>query len=171
MTSSASVRNSHPQPTRKLIYGHCEAYDCLAFADAVTAAEEAREIAAIASARTWGEARRVPVRHTWNPAGPDHVNPDEHGDDEPFDISKLGPVCDGDWPRMVTSRALTLLPEDIRSRFGEDVATVLNGDYLEIPLAAEDELVTALRGRGFEVTRDDDLINTLAGRAFNPPSD
>jgi hypothetical protein len=92
----------------------------------------------------------------------------EHGDDARFDIGELGPVADGDWPGMVTSRALTLLPKEIKARFGKDVDTAFNGDYLEIPLAAEGELVAALRERGFEVTRDDDLINTLGGRTFNP---
>jgi hypothetical protein len=67
---------------------------------------------------------------------------------------------------MVTSRALELLPADVQARFAMDVPTVHNGDYLEIPLAAEAELVTALRERGFEVTRDDDLINALDGYSF-----
>ncbi|GII22708.1 hypothetical protein Pme01_23050 [Planosporangium mesophilum] len=150
------------------MYGHAQAHDCLAFADAETAAEEANEIVAIASARTWGEARSVAVRHTWNPAGPEYVELDEHDDAEPFDINELGAVADGNWPKMVTSRGLTLLPKDLQTRFGTNADTVFNGDYLEIPLAAEAELVAALRERGLEMTRDDDLINTLDGRTFNP---
>jgi hypothetical protein len=155
-----------PQPSRKLVYGHARAHDCLAFADADTAAEEATEITAIASARTWGEARRVAARHTWNPADDEYEGNDEHGDDEPFKISDVGAVSEGDWPKMVTSRALALLPRDLQTRLANSVPTVLNGDYLEIPLAVETELVTALRERGFEVTRDDDLINQLDGYAF-----
>jgi hypothetical protein len=168
MISTAASGKSGARQTRHLVYGHAQAHGGLAFADAETAAEEAREIVAIASARTWGEARNVAVRHTWNPAGPEYVELDEHGDDEPFDINELGAVADGDWPKMVTSRGLTLLPKDLQARFGQDVDTVFNGDYLEIPLAAEGELVAALRERGFEVTRDDALINTLDGRTFNP---
>ncbi|WP_422733385.1 hypothetical protein ACN26Y_21475 [Micromonospora sp. WMMD558] len=75
-------------------------------------------------------------------------------------------MSDGDWPEMVTSRALTLLPRDLRARLAKSVPTALNGDYLEIPLTAEIELVAALQERGFEVTRDDDLINQLDGYAF-----
>lgn len=164
MTSTASSRQ--PQPRRKLVYGHAKAHDCLAFADAHTAVEEATEIAAIGSARTWGEARRVVALHTWNPAGDEYGSNEEHGDDEPFEINDLGSVSEGDWPEMVTSRALTLLPKDIQARFAKSVPTVHNGDYLELPLAAENELVEALLERGFEVTRDDALINELDGYAF-----
>lgn len=168
MISPAPSRDPQSQPTRNLVYGHAQAHDCLAFANADTAAEEAQEIVAIASARTWREARNVAVRHTWNPAGPEYVEPDDHDDDEPFDINELDAIADGNWPTIVTNRALKLLPKDIQAQIGKDVPTVFNGDYLEIPLAAEDELVAALRERGFEVTRDDDLINTLDGRTFNP---
>jgi hypothetical protein len=168
MINNAASDKTEPQPARSLVYGHAQLHDCLAFADAETAAEEAREIVAIASARTWGEARSVAVRHTWNPVAPEDEDEDEHGDDAPFDIFDVGSAADGDWPRMVTSRAFALLPKDLQARFGSDVDTALNGDFLEIPLAAEDELVTALRERGFEVTRDDDLINALDGRTFNP---
>lgn len=159
-----SISSSPPlQSPRKLVYGHARAHDCLAFADADTAVEEAAEIAAIASARTWGEARKVAVRHTWNPTDEGYEGNDDH---EPFNISDVGAVSEGDWPKMVTSRALALLPKDLQARHAKDVPTVLNGDYLEIPLAAETELVAALRERGFEVTRDDDLINRLDGYAF-----
>ncbi|MDT0532318.1 hypothetical protein RM555_25280 [Micromonospora sp. DSM 115977] len=75
-------------------------------------------------------------------------------------------MSEGDWPVMVTSRALGLLPEDIQTRFAESVATVHNGDYLELSLAAEHDLLDALRERGFEVTRDDDLINELDAYDF-----
>jgi hypothetical protein len=151
------------------VYGVARHHKCLAFADANTAGEEAREIAAIASARTWGEARQVTARHTWNPASPEYESgPDEHEDDEPFDILQLGAVIDGDWPPMVTVRALRLLPDDIQARFGATSDTVLNGEYLEIPVAAEGELIAALQARGFAVTRDDDLINTLDGQTFDP---
>ncbi|MEV1288753.1 hypothetical protein [Micromonospora sp. NPDC049679] len=159
--------NAPQLPTRRLVYGHAQLHDCLAFADADTAADEAREIVAIASSRTWGEARRVAPRHIWNPVGPDYHDPDDGpADDEPFDINDVGSVQDGNWPPMVTARTLKLLPKDLQARFGEDTDTVFNGDYLEIPLFHEAELVAELRERGFEVSRDDDLINVLDGRSF-----
>jgi hypothetical protein len=169
VTNVASFPEIHASSTRKLVYGLAQHHRCLAFADANSAGEEAREIVAIASARTWGEARRAAAHHTWNPASPAHESgAGERQDDEPFDILELGAVIDGDWPSMVTRRALTLLPADLQARFGEAPATVFNGEYLEIPLAAEGELIAVLRARGFEVTRNDDLINTLDGRTFDP---
>jgi hypothetical protein len=157
------------KPNRRLVYGHAQLHDCLAFADANTAADEAREIVAIASSRTWGEARRLTPRHVSNPVGPEYHDPEDGpADEEPFDIYQVGSVQDGNWPPMVTARGLGLLPMDLQVRFGEDADTVFNGDYLEIPLACEAELVTALRERGFEVRRDDELINALDGRTFSP---
>jgi hypothetical protein len=150
--------------TRSLVYGYVPHHETLAFADGATAAEEAREIVAIASSRTFGEARRVEVRHVgWNPADPEYS---EDHDDAPFDITELGAVVEGDWPSMVASRATDLLPKDLQQRFGTPTDTVLNGDYLTIPATAEAELVAALQERGYEVRRDDDLINTLNGATF-----
>ncbi|MEU8329329.1 hypothetical protein [Micromonospora sp. NPDC048839] len=147
-----------------LVYGHATAHDCLAFADAGTATEEAAEIRALAAARTWGEARQVRMTHLWNPAGPDYHDPEDgYADDKPFDVTGVGAVADGRWPRMVTERAFTVLPQDLQDRYGKRQVTVHDGDYLEIPVAGEGELVAELRERGYEVTRDDALINQLGG--------
>ncbi|MEU4477762.1 hypothetical protein AB0F68_06795 [Micromonospora sp. NPDC023966] len=163
------MKTHHPNP-RRLVYGHAQLHDCLAFADANTATEEAEEIKALAAARTWGEARQVQMTHLWNPAGPECYEPedDDYADGKPFDINELGTVMEGDWPRMVTERALELLPEDLQDRFGKRQFTAHNGDFLEIPIDHESELVAELRERGYEVTRDDELINVLDGRSFSP---
>ncbi|SCG41034.1 hypothetical protein [Micromonospora humi] len=87
-------------------------------------------------------------------------------DDEPFDLTEVGAVVDGRWPRMVTTRAFDALPQDLRETYGRRELTVHDGDYLEIPLDREDELVAELRGRGYQVTRDDDLVNLLDGRGL-----
>jgi hypothetical protein len=122
---------------------------------------------AIASAATWGEARRVATRYTWNPVGPEYYDPDEGlADDEPFDIAEMGAVQDGDWPPMVTTRASTLLPKDLQAAFSDPAVTALTRYYLEIPLRHEADLMAQLRDRGFEVSRDDDLINLLDARSF-----
>ncbi|SCF16029.1 hypothetical protein GA0074695_3879 [Micromonospora viridifaciens] len=163
MTSTVTSRQ--PQPPRKLVYGHAKAHDCLAFADANTASEEAAEITAISPRAPGAKRAGLPPFTPWNPAG-DEYDDEEHGDDEPIRINDLGAVSEGDWPEMVTSRSLALLPKDIQARFDKSVATALNGDYLEIPLAAENDIVEALRERGIEVTRDDALINELDGYAF-----
>jgi len=162
VTSPGSISRPKVRPTPKLVYGYVDYHDSLAFADAETAAEEAEEIRAIASAGTWGDARRIRTRHIWNPAEIDEgEDPKDYPpDDAPFDIYEVPCVADGDWPGMVTRRAIELLPEDIH-KFGEIVHTTLNGEYLHIPAEREAELVAELRSRGFEVTRNDDLINML----------
>ncbi|MBM7489127.1 hypothetical protein JOD64_000349 [Micromonospora luteifusca] len=154
-----------------LVYGHSTAHDCLAFADAGTATEEAAEIQALAAARTWGEARQVRMTHLWNPAGPEYHEPEDgYADDKPFDITEVGAVADGNWPRLVTERAFTVLPQDLQDRYGKRQVTVHNGDYLEIAVAGEGELVAELRERGYEVTRDDALINLLGGFSLGSPA-
>ncbi|MEH0934223.1 hypothetical protein [Micromonospora psammae] len=159
-----------PTPTRRLVYGHAQLHDCLAFADADTAAEEAAEIEAIAAARTWGEARRLDTRHIDNPVrdGDEDDEDRSPSDDAAFDLNDVPSVRDGDWPPMVTARALELLPADLLARFAGATNTVFNGPYAEIPMAREAELVAELRTRQFEVTRDDHLINLLDGRGFSP---
>lgn len=154
---------THHPNARRLVYGHAKNYDCLAFVDADTAAGEAAEIRALASARTWGEARQVQMTHLSNPAGPDCYDGDDCPDDEPFDVTEVGAVVEMSWPAMVTARALSVLPQDLKDRYGEVVLTVHDGEYLRVPLDGEAELVAELRERGYEVTRDDDLINLLDG--------
>ncbi|WP_433260925.1 hypothetical protein ACQPWR_18680 [Micromonospora vinacea] len=147
-----------------LVYGHATAHGCLAFADAGTATAEAAEIGALAAARTWGEARQVRMTHLSHPAGPDCYEPEDgYADDKSFTITEVGAVEDGTWPPMVTERAFTLLPQDLQDRYGKRQVTVHSGDYLEIPLAGEGELLAELRQRGYEVSRDDELINQLGG--------
>jgi hypothetical protein len=107
--------------------------DCPVFADARTAADEAKEIVAIASARTWGEARAVDRRHTYNPAPDLEDDPEERPDDTAFDIHDVAAVSQGDWPPMVTARVLDPLSKELWSRFGEGEFAALNGDCLEIP--------------------------------------
>ncbi|WP_120689230.1 hypothetical protein [Micromonospora musae] len=147
-----------------LVYGYTQSHDCLAIADAATAAEEAEEIKALGAARTWGEARQVPMTHLWSPAGPDYHDPrDGYADDKPFDITQVSAVADGNWPPMVTERAFTVLPQDLQDRYGKRQVTVHSGEYLDIPLDCEADLVAELRLRGYKVTRDDELIHVLSG--------
>ncbi|MEU4244467.1 hypothetical protein [Actinoplanes sp. NPDC026619] len=84
------INKPSPAGTRSLVYGHAELHDCLAIADGETATAEAREIVAIASARTWGEARGIAPRHVWNPVPEIEDDPDEHDDAASFDINQVG---------------------------------------------------------------------------------
>jgi hypothetical protein len=157
--------------SRDLIYGRAWFHDCLAFADALTAAAAADEITSIASAATWRAAAAVVCRHIWNPVA-DTVDEDPEGDwDRPFDIFDVAAVADGDWPPMVTARALELLPGDVLAEFASVVSTSLNGDYADIPVTEEPKIVHALEARGYRVNRDENLINVLDGRTFNGVGD
>src|SRR4051794_24191822 len=131
------------ETTRDLIYGRAWFHDCLAFANATTAAEEADEIVAIATAPTWRAAAGGRCQHISNPVASqlEDEDPDdpETDWDAPFDIFSAYGVSDGDWPPMVTSRALELLPADIAGKFGNIVFTSFNGEYLNIPVAVEGE--------------------------------
>jgi hypothetical protein len=164
MTSTESY-----EPIR-LVYGRTQLHDSLAFADATTAEAEAAEIRAIATAATWGEARRLRTSHVSNPVAFDspYDDPNPEPDDAAFAIGEVGPVIEGDWPPMVTSRTFDLLPQDLQARFGTSGFTTLNGDFLHISPEHEAELIAELRARGIEVTRDDTLINELDGRGFSP---
>jgi hypothetical protein len=105
--------------------GHAWLHDCLAFADAETAAKEADDLIAIATAPTLGAAAAIKTQYISNPAK-DTVEDGVDEPDEPMDIFRCYGVEDGDWPPMVTSRALSLLPAAIQAEFG----TVILADEL-----------------------------------------
>jgi hypothetical protein len=154
-----------------LVYGHAWLHDCLAFADADTALSEATEIMAIATAATWRAATNIETHHVFNPVVEQVAEDPDRDLDEPFNIFDAYGVADGDWPGMVTARALSLLPKDLQDRYGTIVDTNFNGPYLEVPLTNEAGLIAALEERGYQMRRDDNLINLLDGRGFNPMSE
>jgi hypothetical protein len=89
--------------------------------------------------------------------------------DSPWDWRETDAVADGDWPPMPTANALYIFPhddpirDDLRDSVGcEVITTVLNGDYLRIPLDKEPELLAAFAKYGIEARRDDRLIEPFA---------
>ena len=140
------VRHDDAHQHQRLVYGHATAHDCLAFADADTATEEAAEIRALAAARTWGEARQVRMTHLSNPAGPEYYEPE---DGTPTTSPSTSPSwvrsMDGYWPPMVTSGRSRCCRRTCRTGTASVSVTVHNGEYLEIPVDGEGELVAELR--------------------------
>jgi len=57
----------------------------------------------------------------------------------------------------------SVLHDLIAATGAEVVTTVLNGDYLKIPVAKEEELLSVLSRHGIAAVRDDALIYALAG--------
>jgi hypothetical protein len=54
------------------------------------------------------------------------------------------------------------LVDDLVGRAGaRRVTTILSGDYLEIPVAQEADLISVLTGYGHTAVRDDDLVRRL----------
>jgi hypothetical protein len=64
------------------------------------------------------------------------------------------------YPEWLQTRMEQFLPADILAKFGEPVATRLNGDYIHIDPSSEKRFVLALRKRGYKVHRRDDLFFT-----------
>lgn len=99
--------------------------------------------------------------YAWSPI---HIDEDDYPylhDDDPIDIAE----CES-WPPMATQYALDDLPgpvvDDLIDEAGADVtATILDGDYLHVPLDREAELLAVLGRHGLEARRDDNLIAGL----------
>jgi hypothetical protein len=153
-----------------LTYGHAEIpHDCLAVLPSDKAQRLADEIDRVKACTTVGEARRlapflkeVTVPFDFDPDDED----DLPADDEPYDWEETSQVQDGDWPPMPTAAVLSWadpsLLDDIVTRAGaRRVTTTFNGDYLDIALAQETNLVSVLADHGHSVVRDDKLIRRL----------
>jgi len=111
---------------------------------------------------TWGEFRRLMpeaefhdliygrYEHLWDL----EVVPE---DDEIFDCTIFPAVAQGDYPEWLQQRMQNLIPKDIAEKYGRSKATVFNGDYLSIDPEHENEIVDALRNKGFAVKQRSDL--------------
>jgi len=127
------------------------------------------EIVAIQHCRTTDQlARLIPTLTVARP--PVDLDDLEEGyeQDSPWNWLETGAVGDGDWPPMPTANALEIFPpddpilDDLQDIVGcEVVTTVLNDDYLRIPLDKEPELLAVFAKHGIEARRDDRLIEPL----------
>jgi hypothetical protein len=80
--------------------------------------------------------------------------------EDAFDHERIPGYGDGDYPEWLQTQMERFLPADIIAKFGERVATRLNGDYIHIDPSCENPFVLALRKLGYEVHRRDDLFFT-----------
>lgn len=159
------------RPTR-VVYGRSAVHDCLYFCD------EARlrllrggEVAAVKRCTTVAEAMELArtVTLTFVLGVPDDVDELQRLGLQPtdrYDWSHTGEVSDGDWPPMLTALSLaTFEPGDVEAwelitggAVGARVeTTVLNGDYLYIPVDREEALVAAFDRLGVDHERDDEI--------------
>ena len=81
-------------------------------------------------------------------------------DKAPFSSGAIPGYGDGDYPEGLQSRMDVYLPAPILAKFGELVATRLNGDYFHIDSSFERRIVSALRKFGYRIHRREDLFFT-----------
>jgi hypothetical protein len=82
-------------------------------------------------------------------------------DSELIDITE----CES-WPIMATQYALDILPGDVLNDLAqeagaEELGTILDGNYLHVPLDREAEMLAVLDRHGISARRDDALIAGL----------
>lgn len=147
--------------TKELLYGYWWGHESLCIGDAEEVRAVASDYAKVQACRTLGELRVVARKLTMVPLPADLQELDGEPDETPWAWQEDGlGVDDGDWPGMPTSLALERLDEEARlALMGIEgvgsVSTIFNGDYLFIPVEAEDVLVSLLSELGYSVSRDD----------------
>lgn len=155
-----------------LTYGHVDIpHDCFAVLPSDKAQRLADELDRVKACTTVGEALRVVpfLKEATVPFDfdPERDDPEDiPGDDEPYNWEDVSEVVDGDWPSMPTAAVLGWadpgLIDGLVARAGaRRVTTTLNGDYLEIPIGREQDLLAVLADHGHTAVRDDVLIRRL----------
>ena len=154
---------------RRVIYGEYWMHESFCIFEAAELETYNAEIQAIQSCTTTDQlAQLIPtLTVAYPPIDLDGLE-ESYEEDSPWDWQETGAAGDGDWPPMPTANALELFPcddpirADLRENVGcEVMTTVLNGDYLYIPLDMEAELLAVLAKYGIEARRDDGLIEPL----------
>jgi len=151
-----------------MLYGVYWMHECFCLLDEQEARSRAAEVAAIRAAATLGELRAPAptLRYTQLPADLDELEDDPDTTLWDWQEDGLG-VSSGDWPGMPTAYALgdsvdrSLIRDVIKATGAERVATSHTGEYLNIPVDKENELVAALARRGVKAVRDDAVIDAL----------
>jgi hypothetical protein len=133
--------------TKDLVYG--DVLGNLVFLTR-TRATDLVEVQRIVRTRpTWGEFRRSVSLRIRTETDRWFDSDSAASDDEPFEAPE-------DWP-FPAQEQIEWLPKDVVT-LGRIVDTVLSGEKLDFPHAAEAEIVKRLLRHGYEVERDDDLV-------------
>ncbi len=152
-----------------VLYGVWKMHESFCLLDETQAHGRAAEVKAIQAATTLGEVREVAPSLQYMGLPFDIEDRADDPDDTPWDWQDEDMVTDGDWPGMPTAYALDAFPDKavlrdlIDGTGAEVVTTVLNGDYLQVPVTKERELVDTLSRHGIRAIRDDAVIHALAG--------
>jgi len=145
--------------TDQLLIGRNDLHESLCVGPAGRVRTMADEYARVKACTTAGEVLAVAptLTEVWLPADEDELRARDLG--APWDWEADGDgVLDGDWPAMPTSIALGLPRATLDTLLQIEgvavVSTVLNGDYLWVPVEAEGQVVEALERCGHRVERD-----------------
>ncbi len=103
----------------------------------------------VMTAGTYGDARQLKLVTLWLPGVEEG---DEQDDADPYDPNQFD-----DWPPRLATYALDHWPDDLGD-IGEERDSFPSAPRLFIDEDDEDQVVTALRDRGYRVRRDDDLF-------------
>lgn len=70
----------------------------------------------------------------------------------------------GEWEHVWPAREMVkILPADLVSQYGVLQSTLMDGDFVSIPLHHEDALVRELETRGWDCERDDAMVMEASG--------
>jgi hypothetical protein len=150
-----------PEPVGWLVYKFA-ANGGVVFDSAEQAVYDEAVQGALAEAQTWGEFRRMLPAGEWASIE-EALREAETGDEDdpdprpwerpstPFDPSAIPGFSDGDYPRWAQQSMDEVLPADLLAAFAEKQASVHQGWFWFIPHDRAEELVEALRARGYRV--------------------
>jgi len=150
------------KPTYKLVFSNIGG--SLVFIGLDKAEELAKFWNDIRTSKTWGDFKiKSPDRYE---DIIDSFYSDEQPEDlEPFPGTDLPGVNEGDYPEWPAQFMLNFMPKEITdSVFAKVKDSVHNGRYLELDPKFEDDIISILVSKGFEVTKNDDLVRRASGR-------
>lgn len=114
---------------------------------------------ALQESTTWGELRRNLPAGEWDDYFQPHFDDYEEeapADDEPFQSADAPGHQEGDYPAWLAQEQLDWFPPKLIEKYGGDVGpSVLNGEFLELPASAAEQIAEDLRVMGHTVERTD----------------
>ena len=151
---------SEKQPVTAVVYAVAERFDSFFLLDERDGVARVTEIGAIQGCTTLGELREL-VPTLTVVESPLAIAEDDYPylpDSTEIDVSQ-----DGCWPPMPTQYALGFLPREVRNGLAEhagaeELDTILDGNYLHLPLDREADMLAVLARFGIAARRDDSLF-------------
>ncbi|MGD0220686.1 MAG: hypothetical protein ABSC73_09580 [Acidimicrobiales bacterium] len=144
---------------KTLVYGVVD--DNLVILPEEVAVAYASDREAIFALKTFGEAIHFkPKAGNYAPGADDWEDYFEErpADDEPYDAAAfLEQWPEYEWPPAAATIALEEMPEDLDD-IGEQVEDFPFVPTLQVSPELEAQIVSTIRGRGYEIRRDDELI-------------